>query len=307
MRILVTGAGGFVGRKLVSLLADHQVIAIDQVGDGIPGLSHVTAIAGDLRDTNILDAAFAKGCDAVVHLATVPGGAAEMNPQIARTINVEATMALADFAVRAGNAPRFVFASSIAALGDSLPGTVNDDTPLLPTMLYGAHKAMMEQWLATLARRGDLDAISLRLSGVIARPRGPSGMKSAFLSDIFHALRNGERFKMPVSKSATSWLTSIDIAACNFAYAITADLATAPLSRAITLPAMHVRIADMVTEIASQTEQSVALVNYCPDAKIESMFGAQPPLTHQVADKLGFSRDVDLSSLIRNALIVGKD
>lgn len=304
MRILVTGAGGFVGRKVVSLLDDHEVIAIDQVGAGIPDLSHVTAIAGDLRDRNILNAAFSKGCEAVVHLATVPGGAAEMNPEIARAVNVEATMTLADFAVQAGNAPRFVFASSIAALGDSFPMTVNDETPLLPSMLYGAHKLMMEQWLATLTRRGDLDAVSLRLSGVIARPKGPSGMKSAFLSDIFHALRNGERFEMPVSKNATSWLTSIDIAARNFVYALVADLAAAPSSRAITLPAIRVRVADLIVEIANQTKRSAALVDYCPEAKIEATFGVHPPLTHEAADSLGFARDTDLASLVSSALLV---
>ena len=70
-----------------------------------------------------------------------------------------------------------------AAFGEPFPASVDDSTPLRPKSFYGAHKALMEQWLATLSRRGELDAISLRLSGVVARPRGPSGMKSAFLSD----------------------------------------------------------------------------------------------------------------------------
>lgn len=45
MRIIITGAGGFVGRKLVEQLADHDVVALDHVADGIPTLTH----DGDLQ------------------------------------------------------------------------------------------------------------------------------------------------------------------------------------------------------------------------------------------------------------------
>jgi D-erythronate 2-dehydrogenase len=306
MRIIVTGAGGFVGRKLVAQLADrdpnHRIVALDYIADSIPDRPHITPISGDLRDTSVLNTAFADGCDAVVHLATVPGGAAEKNPDIARQVNIDAMMALADIAAESGSNPRFVFASSIAALGDPLPEGINDNTPLAPRMLYGAHKAMMEQWLATLTRRGALDAISLRLSGVVARPKGLSGMSSAFLSNIFHALRAGESFVMPVSEDATSWLTSIDNAAGNFAHALFADLEGAPISRAVTLPTLRVKIGDLVSEIAAQVGQSIDSVRYVPDAKLETGFGRFPPPSTDASCALGFVCDSDLPSLVRGAL-----
>jgi len=304
MRIIVTGAGGFVGRKLVSMLDDHEVVGLDHVAGGIPALPHVTAIAGDFSDPRILEQAFVKGCDAVVHLATVPGGAAEQDPDLARRVNVDATMALAAAAANVGDAPRFVFASSIAVFGEPLPDHVDDTTPLTPRMLYGAHKAMMEQWLATLTRRGDLDAISLRLSGVVARPRGPSGMKSAFMSNVFHALRAGEEFVMPVSADAMSWMTSLERAAGNFAHALQADLARAPASRALTLPALRVRIGDLVTELARQTGCDTDRVTYEPDEALEAGFGAYPPLATAAADGLGFARDLDVAELVTEALAV---
>jgi len=302
MRIIITGAGGFVGRKLIELLADHQIVGLDNAPGGIPDLPNVTPLAGDLCDTAMLEAAFAAGCDAVVHLATVPGGAAEQNPDLARRVNVDATMALADAAAKAGEAPRFVFASSIAVFGDPMPASVDDATPLAPRMLYGAHKAMLEQWLATLTRRGDVDAISLRLSGVLARPRGPSGMKSAFMSNVFHALAAGESFVMPVSANAMSWMTSLARAAGNFAHAVTADLANAPAERAVTLPASRVRMGDLVAEIARQTGQDAGLVSYEPDVGLEAAFGNYPPLRTDAADGLGFRVDRDLSELVTEAL-----
>ncbi len=301
MRIIVAGAGGFVGRRLVMLLAGHDVVALDHTPGSIPNLPHITPVSGDCSDPAVLDSAFANGCDAVVHLATVPGGAAEQDPGLAWRVNIDATQLLAEAASAAGDCPRFVFASSIAVFGDPLPDHVDDATPISPRLLYGAHKAMMEQWLATLTRRGKLDAVSLRLSGVVARPRGPSGMKSAFMSDVFHAFEAGEEFVMPVSANATSWMTSLESAAGNFAHAVRADLAAAPASRAVTLPALRVRMGDLIAEIASQTARSSELVSYEPDAGLEAGFGAYPPLVTLAAETIGFSSDATLDELVARA------
>ena len=302
MKIVVTGAGGYVGRKLVEVLSQHEVVAMDSVADGIPRLPHVRPLAGDLRDRSVLEAAVADGCDAVVHLATMPGGAAEKNPDLSWWVNVNGTMELAACVAAAGNRPRFVFASSIAVFGEPFPPSVDDSTPLRPKSLYGAHKALMEQWLATLSRRGELDAISLRLSGVVARPRGPSGMKSAFLSNVFHALAARENFIMPVSRNATCWLTSLEAAAGNFAHAVLADLDAAPVGRAMTLPALRVRAPELVAEIAKQTKRSVESVRYEPDTRLEAAFGSQTPLTTHAAKALGFANDGNLATLVERAL-----
>lgn len=302
MRIIVTGAGGFVGSGLARQLTGHEVLAFDNSSAGIPDLSNIKTVVGDICDPSVLSDVFSGGCDAVVHLATVPGGAAEQNPELARRVNVEATMALADAAARSGARPRFVFASSVAVYGDPFPASVDDTTPLSPKLLYGAHKAMMEQWLATLTRRGDIDAVSLRLSGVVARPKGPSGMKSAFMSDVFHALRAGAAINMPVSADATVWMTSVECAVGNLVRALSVDLTNAPGDCAVTLPALRVRVGDLVEEIALQTGASVESVSYSPDAALESGFGALPPLFTPAAERLGFSDDGELSTLVARTL-----
>ena len=161
MRIVITGAGGFVGRSLVQKLAGrHEIVAVDTHPVGIGAIEEVI---GDLGDPSVLARAFARPCNAVIHLATVPGGAAERNPAEAKRVNIDATMALIDAAAASGGRPRFVFASSIAVFGDPLPPHVDDSTPLAPQMVYGAHKAMMETWISTQSRRGAIDGISLRL------------------------------------------------------------------------------------------------------------------------------------------------
>ena len=301
MRVIVTGAGGFVGRGLVAALAaDHDVVAIDRDCAGLAA-DRVRALPGDFADPAILAAAFGDGCDAVVHLATVPGGAAEQDPALAFSVNVAGTAALAE-AARACGPVRFLFASSIAVIGDPMPAAVDDTTPLRPRMLYGAHKAMTEQWLATLSRRGDLDALSLRLPGIVARPRRPSGMKSAFLSNLFHAARGGERFLSPVSEAATIWLMSRPRIVRNLMHALGLPRAAAGEPFAITLPAVRTSMAALVGEIARQCGSDPGLVAYEPDPALEAGFGAQPPLATPGAESLGFASDGSLATLVAAAL-----
>lgn len=292
MRIIITGGGGFVGRALARELAGrHDLVLVDNRLDGQPG------IEGDLCDPATLERAFAGGCDAVVHLATVPGGAAELDPSAAKRVNIDATMALVDAAAQAGQLPRFLFASSIAVFGDPLPPVVDDHTPLAPRMLYGAHKAMMEQWLAAQSRRGTISALSLRLPGIVARPRAPSGMKSAFMSDVFHALNCRESIRLPVSAAATMWLMSVTQTARNLAHALNIDA-----DGALTLPARRVSMEQLVGALLAATGAPAELVAYDPDTAIDMAFGRQPSLSTPLAEALGFEADRDLSSLVRSAL-----
>ena len=300
MRIIVTGASGFVGQPLVRRLvaSGHEVVALDHRADAMPG---VETIAGDIADPTIIARAFSEGCNAVVHLATVPGGAAETDPATARRINIDATIALSEAAAATGVQPRFVFASSIAVLGAPLPATVDDATPLRPQLVYGAHKAMIEQWLATLSRRGALDALSLRLPGIVARPAGASGMKSAFMSEVFHALRAAAPFTSPVTPDATMWLMAVETVVDALLHALTLDAAL-PDDRAVTLPALRVRMDELIAALADQTGADAAPVGYAPDQALQAAFGAYPRLITPTADALGFRSDGTPDLLVASAL-----
>jgi D-erythronate 2-dehydrogenase len=302
MIIVVTGAGGFVGRELVGKLIEggHRVLAIDTASQGIHRDARV--VMGDLADPAVRRNALEDGCDAVIHLATVPGGAAEADPAASRRINIDAMYDLLLEAGTAGARPRFVYASSIAVLGDRLPALVDDDTPLSPNMIYGGHKAMMEQAVAMLSNRGLIDGVTIRLPGIVARPKARSGMKSAFMSDLFHALKAGERFICPVSRRATIWVQSVRMCADNFVHALTLDSALLPPTRAVTLPALRVAIEDLAAEIARQCGVSSELAEYAPDPALEAGFGAQPLLATPAAEGAGFAHDGDLARLVGNAL-----
>ena len=269
MAIVVTGAGGFVGRELVSqlLARGHAVTAIDTFPGGIP--QGARAIAGDLGDAAVRAEALSTGCTALDHLATVPGGAAEVDPVASRRINLDAMYDLLLEAGAANPGLRVVYASSIAVFGDPLPALVDDATLLSPKMIYGGHKAMMEHAVAMVSNRGLIDGVTVRLPGILARPKGYSGMKSAFMSDLFHALKAGETFVCPVSAGGTIWAQWVRCVAANFVHALGLD---------------------------------TALVTYRPDPALELAFAAQPPLATPAADHAGFAHNGNLARLVATAL-----
>lgn len=302
MRIVITGAGGFVGRQIVNRLVARgdSVVGIDSHAGGIP--PGCVVVEGDLGDSGVRGEALSGGCDALIHLATVPGGAAEADPAASRRINIDAMydLLLETGAVNPGL--RVIYASSIAVYGDPLPPQVDDLTPLSPKMIYGGHKAMMEHAVAMLSNRGLIDGVTVRLPGILARPKGPSGMKSAFMSNLFHALKAGDAFTCPVSASGTIWAQSVGRCADNFIHALALDAALLPPTRAVTLPAQRIAMGDLANEIARQCGVSPDLVTYAPEPELEAGFAAQPPLTTAAAERAGFAHDGDLAKLVASAL-----
>lgn len=302
VKVVVTGAGGFIGQHVVRSLLDagHVVAGIDSLANSIPG--GALAIEGDLGESRVRAAALEGGVDGLVHLATIPGGAAEADPHASRRINVDAMYDLLEEAAAISPGLRVIYASSIAVFADPLPSHVDDDTPISPRLIYGGHKAMMEHVVAMFSNRGLIDGVTVRLPGILARPKAPSGMKSAFMSDLFHALRAGEAFTCPVSAQGYIWAQSVAQCADNFVHALKLNSTLLPPTRAVTLPAWRVTMGALAAEVARQCGVSPDLVTYAPDAALEAAFAAQPPLSTPAAQRAGFAHDGDTATLVVSAL-----
>ncbi len=179
-RILVTGAGGFVGVALCRTLTAegcHVIAGLRRETDLEDAAE--CRVLGDLGGDGALDAAL-EGVDAVVHLAArthVITDRAADPMEAYRRINVDGTRRLAEAAIAAG-VGRLIFLSSVKVNGEATHGTPFGETdPPAPEDAYGASKWEAEQILAELSGEGGLETVVLRAPLVY----GP-GVKANFLS-----------------------------------------------------------------------------------------------------------------------------
>lgn len=160
MKVLVTGANGFVGKRLCEVLASQQFDVVPTTRVAIPGCVATGDLNGHTKWRNLL-----QGCHSVVHLAARVHVMAdkETDPLKAyREVNVAGTVNLAKQAVDAG-VKRFVFVSSIKVngeLSEAKPFTA-DATPM-PLDPYGQSKMEAETELRTIAEASGLEVVIVR-------------------------------------------------------------------------------------------------------------------------------------------------
>jgi nucleoside-diphosphate-sugar epimerase len=155
MVCLITGGAGYLGSVLSPLLSKHgaSVRVLDSLLYGVHplenlGRSGIEFINGDLRDRETVSRALA-GVDAVVHLAAIVGDpACSRNPELARSVNLEASRQLIELAVE-HSVRHFVFASTCSNYGRMRETTTpaTEDHELHPLSLYAETKVAVEQEL----------------------------------------------------------------------------------------------------------------------------------------------------------------
>lgn len=167
MRVLLTGASGFVGRALLSRLqAENEVVAVVRQGAALPSAGvRRFELHGGLEQP-VCWAPALHQVDVVVHAAArvhVLDGHCADPLALYRSVNVTGTLHLAREAAAAG-VRRFIFISSIKVNGEgTVPGRpyTADDAPR-PTDPYGVSKLEAEQGLLALAAEGEMEVVIIR-------------------------------------------------------------------------------------------------------------------------------------------------
>lgn len=305
MKVVIIGAAGFVGTALTQKILENRdvdtVSLLDNVEITTPQNikieTHVGSFADETLRNHVLDRA-----NKVILLAAILGGAAESNYDLSRQVNIDATLDLFEYLKKTKPETRMVFASTIAAYAKPLPEIVDDQTLFGPSMVYGAQKLMMEVALSNFQTRGWLDGVSIRPSGVMARDGADARLKTAFMSRVFYSVMRGEDIELPVASGSSTWLTSVDAVASNFAHATFLDSKKLGRDRAFTLPALRLTFGELVAALFRKFPESKSQVTYVPDEEIVSLFGSYPKLETEIADRLGFKRDKDADDLVAHAM-----
>lgn len=171
MRVLITGAGGNLGRVLAPALVEkgHEPILLDYRKIDTP----YPFIQADIRDPEAMQLA-ARNIDAIVHAAALHGiHLPHYEPDDFWKLNVSGTYNVYQAALK-NNIKKIVFCSSIDVYGDGIPAKAgayalgSENLPLLPNHIYGFTKKIGEEIAGFYFRKHGIHTISLRLGMFVA-------------------------------------------------------------------------------------------------------------------------------------------
>jgi nucleoside-diphosphate-sugar epimerase len=316
MKVTITGGAGYLGSVLTALLLaeGHQVRVLDNLAHGgesllgfwcHPGFEFVR---GDIRDLATIKTALS-GRDAVVHLAAIVGDpACARNPDLARAVNLDATLQLIDESQRSG-IERFIFASTCSNYGKMKDAGqyVDEESELRPVSLYAETKVAVEMALLKSSLSNGWSPTPLRFAtiyGVSPRMRFDLTVNEFTMEMLTrkHLKVFGEQFWRP--------------------YVHVRDAARG-IAMVLESPAVKVRgrVFNVgATDQNFQKQQLVQLIQpYAPDAVVEFVQKTEDPRDYRVsfsriADELGFqaSRSVpqgieEIARLVDEQVIGGFD
>ncbi len=209
MRLLVTGASGFIGSRLVPALVDqgHDVVATDIVAEPqwLTSREGVEYRRVDLsRDPDVRELVFRSRPDKVVHLAGLLAEPCEAAPLRAFKVNLMATTSLLEACVATGVA-RFVMTSSPSVFGRGLAEPVVEDAARPPVTAYGQTKLACEHMLEWCRRARGLSVGAARFPWVYG-PGRTTGLAAGHCSLLLDAIARGETAIVRNADQVGDWL-----------------------------------------------------------------------------------------------------
>jgi nucleoside-diphosphate-sugar epimerase len=295
-RILVIGAAGMIGRKLVARLSNEELILHDVVPfDG-------ASVVSDLSAPGEAEKLIAARPDLIFHLAAVVSGEAEADFEKGYRVNLDGTRRLFEAIRKENYKPKVVFTSSIAVFGAPFPEAIGDEFLHAPLTSYGTQKAISELLLSDYSRRGFFDGIGIRLPTICVRPGKPNKAASGFFSGIIREPLSGQEAVLPVSESVRHWFASPRAAIGFLLHAAHLETGQLGARRNLSMPGVAATVGEEIAALRKVAgEKAARLIRREPDPTIMRIVEGWPQnFDARRALALGFRADQSFEQIIRN-------
>ena len=314
MHILVIGAAGMVGVKLINRLCATGSVGTTQItrlsrhdiviagpppASGFP----VDTYASDLSTPGEAEKLTALRPDLIFHLAAIVSGEAEADFEKGYRINLDGTRHLFE-AIRklgGGYRPRVVFTSSIAVFGAPFPDAIGDEFFTTPLTSYGTQKAICELLLSDYSRRGFFDGVGLRFPTICVRPGKPNLAASGFFSGIIREPLAGHEAVLPVGEDVRHWHASPRAAVGFLMHAASLETAQLGTRRNITLPGISCTVGEQIAALRRIAGDKVAgRIRREPNETIIKIVAGWPRnFEPKRGAALGFKAEASFDDIIR--------
>ena len=314
MEVLILGAAGMVGQKLLNKLIIKKSIngreiekfkLFDIVKAPFPNDVNfeVEIITGDISKKEISEKLVSSKPEIIFHLAAIVSGQAEEEFDLGWNINTKGSWGLFEAIRQQGEnyCPRLIFTSSIAVFGAPFPEKIPDDFFTTPLTSYGAQKAISELLLADYSRKNMVDGVSIRLPTICVRPGKPNLAASGFFSGIIREPLNGQEAILPVNTDVRHWHATPRAAAGFLIHA--AEIDSSKLNDRITLnmPGLSVTVQEQIDALQSVAGSDVVkLIKHQPDPTIQKIVsGWARDFDTRRSIELGFKAETSFEEIIK--------
>lgn len=306
-RILITGARGQIGSDLVLALRntdfDPYVVSTDLLEKAESDTESKMLKFARLDVTDraaIAEALERHQIDTVFHLASLLSAKGERVPDLAWKVNVEGLRNVLELAREMKF--RVFWPSSIAVFGAGIPGKrARQDSPLVPTTMYGVTKVSGELLCNYYHLKFGVDVRSVRYPGLISHSAPPGGGTTDYAVEIFHAAIRDGRYTSFLGADEQLPMMHMDDAiraSINIMLASHADLS---VRTSYNLAAVSFSPAEIAEEIRRHLPDFVC--RYEPDFRQQIAAGWPDSIDDQAArDDWGWEHRYDLPGIVRSML-----